>query len=468
MKISAILAGFVALFAYYKGVNGIIKPGISREKIKMPKNHILQAKSNNDNEFVQSGASISTSTFNLAKSIIGAGVLSLPNGIALFSDRSRSLVPASLITVTLGIISAYSFSLIGSACDATKSSSFKEAWSKSIDSKTAWIISAVIAAKGFFGALAYSLIIADSFSSLAQSFSLPAALTQRSNVLLGITSLVLLPMCSLRSLASLAPFSLLGLGGTVYTAIFMAIRYLDGSYLPAGQLLSTIPATLQPSFNQRIDNSIFPKVFVLIAMLSTSFMSHYNAPKFFAELKDNSISRFNQVTTYAYSVSIATYVFMMSVGFLTFGGASAGLVLNNYSKYDILAKFARLAVGLSILTGFPFAFTAMRDGVLDLANISQPKRAELFQVITFGFLAVITLLGLVLKDVGVVVSLSGALFGSLLMFIFPALMDISIIKSGLVKHSSLTIFADYVLIGIGLITGVLGASISVLKSFGRL
>jgi len=38
-------------------------------------------------------------------------------------------------------------------------------------------------------------------------------LSRRTNVILLLSSLVLYPLCSLKSLNSLAPFSLLGLGG---------------------------------------------------------------------------------------------------------------------------------------------------------------------------------------------------------------------------------------------------------------
>lgn len=50
-------------------------------------------------------------------------------------------------------------------------------------------------------------------SSLLQTFQLPAVLSSRPNVILLLSSLVLYPLCSLKSLNSLAPFSLLGLGG---------------------------------------------------------------------------------------------------------------------------------------------------------------------------------------------------------------------------------------------------------------
>ena len=53
--------------------------------------------------------------------------------------------------------------------------------------------------------------------------------------------------------------------------------------------------------------------------------------------------------------------------------------------------------------------------------------------ITVGVLSVVTLLALVLKDVGFVVSISGAMFGCLLMFIVPAIMTISNIKVRLLR-----------------------------------
>ena len=53
--------------------------------------------------------------------------------------------------------------------------------------------------------------------------------------------------------------------------------------------------------------------------------------------------------------------------------------------------------------------------------------------ITVGVLSLVTILALLLKDVGFVVSISGALFGCLLMFIVPALMTISNIKSTVAK-----------------------------------
>jgi hypothetical protein len=196
----------------------------------------------NDVKAVSKGgeATIAASTFNLAKSIIGAGVLALPSGVAFFSDAKMALLPAIAICTVMGLTAAYTFSLIGKACEQHGATSFQEAWSKSVSPKTAWMISGGITAKCFFASLAYSIIIGDSFAALAKTFSLPAMLAQRTNIILLLTSTVLFPLCSLKSLNSLAPFSLLGLGGTLYTAIVMAIRFTDGSYRAGGKFFEVI------------------------------------------------------------------------------------------------------------------------------------------------------------------------------------------------------------------------------------
>jgi len=73
---------------------------------------------------------------------------------------------------------------------------------------------------------------------------LPAIFRSRTNVILLLTSTVLFPLCSLKSLSALAPFSLLGLGGTLYTALFMTLRLLDKSYSAGPAAVSSVPSTL--------------------------------------------------------------------------------------------------------------------------------------------------------------------------------------------------------------------------------
>lgn len=102
---------------------------------------------------------LSSSILNLAKTILGAGVLSLPSGIALFSDAKHATVPAIALLALMGLASAYSFSSVGKACQQHGVSSFSEAFAQSLGLSSGRVISTIITLKTFFACLAYSIII---------------------------------------------------------------------------------------------------------------------------------------------------------------------------------------------------------------------------------------------------------------------------------------------------------------------
>ena len=54
---------------------------------------------------------------------------------------------------------------------------------------------------------------------------------------------------------------------------------------------------------------------------------------------------------------------MTTAGFLTFGGATSGLVLNNYATADLGATLARLLMGFAIFGAYPICFAAARDAM---------------------------------------------------------------------------------------------------------
>lgn len=373
-------------------------------------------------------ASASVSTFNLAKNIVGAGVLSLPNGVAYFSDSPGALIPANILLFLSGTISAYSFSLIGRACAQHKTSNFQDTWAKSVNPSTAKLINGGITLMCFFTVLSYSIIIGDSFTGLARGFNLPHIVASRTNVILFMTTFALFPLCSLENLSSLAPFSLLGLGGVLYTAIYMTMRFLKKDYLPGGTMFSLISPSAQPIFEKRAGSFFSKKTFKLLSMLGTSYIAHFNAPKFYSELENPTISRFNTVVGSAFMIAMFFFSLIMSVGFLTFGGNSMGLILNNYASSDVGASFARLAIGGAILTSYPFAFSALVDGILDLQQVYGKNRSKLVKPYTIGLLTLVTVMALIFKDVGFVNGLSGALFGCLLLMVLPALMNINNIQ----------------------------------------
>lgn len=260
-------------------------------------------------------ATIPNEVFNLIKSIVGAGVLSLPYGVAAFGNAPSAIIPAIFLISFMGILSAYTFSLIGRICQKTNTSSYSDAWDVTVGTSSSWLIAFSCFIDCFAGNLSYSMILADTIKNLALSAGI---VITRTNALLGVTLGILTPLCFLKNLASLAPFSLVGIIGTLYTAIAMGIRWYGKTYQIGGtyytsQLTSPIFGTAGAmsglSFN----------ALILACMLSNAYIAHFNAPKFLKELKNNTQSRFNQVIAWSFGASIAIYATMTSFGFLTFG-----------------------------------------------------------------------------------------------------------------------------------------------------
>ena len=406
-------------------------------------------------------STILASIFNLAKTILGAGVLSLPFGVASFSDETSALYLASFLLVVMGVTSAYSFSSIAQACKLHGVTTFSEAWAKSVSPSSAYLISFIITFKTFFACLAYSIIIGDSFSQILSSIPMGAQFG-RNSVIVGLSTAVILPLCCLKKLDALKYTSVIGLVGTLYCAGFMGLRLVDGSYREGGRFFATMAANLRPSFNQHpMHRGDLHLVFVLLSMISTAYVAHYNAPKFLTELRDPTMHRFNTVVASAFGFAVLVYLSVMVVGFLSFGGNATGFVLNNYASTDRLATIARIAIGGGILCGYPLTFTALRDGIMDLWKVPANQRPQAYYPVTLGLLGAITAAALRVRNVGAVVSLSGALIGSLLIYIIPAVLNIYNIPS-LISGSGGSLMKQRMLLLLNVLIALVGATISII------
>lgn len=221
----------------------------------------------------------------------------------------------------MGAVYAFYFRLMGQVCAWTGATSYKQAWQATVGEHSQ-AVATVVMLKTLLSCLAYSMILADSFQSLALAAGFHEA--TRTQALECVTLFGLLPLCLQKDLAALAPFSLLGLLGMGFTTVAMVTRFFDGSYADQG-VFSLAP----PCFG---DCGPDWSGVLLACTLATAFVAHYNAPRFHAELKDNTMERFTAVTGISYGFSSLLFVIVAITGFLTFGSSTHGNVLLNY-KY---------------------------------------------------------------------------------------------------------------------------------------
>jgi len=218
-------------------------------------------------------ATIPNEVLNLVKNIVGAGALALPSGVAAFANAPSVLYPAAGWLVGMGAIFGYYFLLLGRTCKLTGATTYAEAWERTMGEAGAGLVALAVALKAGMGNLECSMILADSFRDLVSSAA--GMHVTRSTALLGITLVALLPLCLLKNLAVLAPFSMLGLLAMAFTAVAMAIRYFDGSYdsNADGRYLADITDEMQPSFGTKGAMAAFHlSVLVFLCMISEAYM----------------------------------------------------------------------------------------------------------------------------------------------------------------------------------------------------
>jgi sodium-coupled neutral amino acid transporter 11 len=443
-----------------------------------------------------SAGSLTAGIFSLVKAMIGIGVLALPSGLAVVSDYPGMLWPANALMLGLGALSGYTFSLYGRLAFATNAQSLGDLWStiysssntengqsSKFDSKaSSFPISMANFAYCYGCSLSFLLVIGDAVRSLMQlaTGSTTGLLVSRQAAILSVVATCLWPLTNLKSLKSLVPMSVVGVLGTLVSTAFIVWRcpaVIKSSPYANSQFLKTLSFVPQFSTYNRMKG---PAPLVLLAMGCVALMAHFSAPDFLNSFRSESddgsstnktsdsatttttvdrtpIRKYNQMTVAAFTAVGIINVVTLSAGFLTFGGNSAGIVLNNYAASDLGAALSRLLVTVSVVGGFPFLFSACRSSAVDLWKVRPTKS------LTATLLASMTAIAMVVQDAGFVVSFNGALMGTAIVYIFPSLLFLRL-KKNVAGHRLERNFCRF-LVGFGIVSSLIGGTTSVINSY---
>ena len=156
-------------------------------------------------------------------------MLSLSGGIALYADSPSAIFSASIWVVLLGVIFGYFGLLIAKVCHKTQSTTYRECWEATIGERGSVAVALISTLLPAQGDVAYATVLSQTFQSLLETFGIYWG---RVTCLLTLTAAVLLPLCLMKDLDALAPFSALGVASVAIAMIAILIRCLDGSYQP--------------------------------------------------------------------------------------------------------------------------------------------------------------------------------------------------------------------------------------------
>lgn len=205
-----------------------------------------------------------------------------------------------------------------------------------------------------------------------------------------------------------------------WTAAAMGLRSQDGTYEVAGRFLEDLP--MQPCFGE---TGPCLQGVVLVCTLATAFVSHYNTPRFHAELDKTTGDKnaFDTVMYTSFALSAAAMAFITVAGFVTFGAASHPVILNNYSVSDPLMTICQSLMATSMVATFPLPFVGLRDGVLDVIQVPAEDRTGVqTKLLSMGLLAAITATAASVEDLSLVLSVGGGTISTVVASVFPTFM----------------------------------------------
>ncbi|KAL7571027.1 hypothetical protein ACA910_003746 [Epithemia clementina (nom. ined.)] len=405
-------------------------------------------------------ATVASEIATISKNLIGGGVLSLSGGIAICANAPRAIGPAAMWILFLGFVFGYYCWLIGKLCKLTGQVTYRELWQSTVGDRGRLAVPLVNALKAGLGNLGYSAILSQTGVSLCAALGFNVS---RIASLFAVTIVMVLPLCLLKNLHVLSPFSVLGTAGILVTVIAMTVRYLDGSYQPGGQFYSHLEPAFVPSFGV-INGAWSLHVLPFVCMCFEAYVMHYNSARLYAELKNTSLSRFGGVVGGSFGFTAAVYIAIASIGFLTFGSNSSGYILNNYSSLDPLATLCRVMVAFSTLTSYPIVFMGFRDGMLELLDIAMDRHTEPnLNLLSVILLLTLTILAIFVTDLGLINAVGGGTLATAMVFFFPTFMYHSLVRERNLTEEKKQVLVTTLFAIAGIALGICGVYLSLTR-----
>jgi hypothetical protein len=179
------------------------------------------------------------------------------------------------------------------------------------------------------------------------------------------------------------------------------------------------------------------------------------------------LTNYFKVTLGGFSDATIINCLIMAFGFLTFGGRSQGVILNNYSTFDSGATICRFLTAVSVIGGYPFLISACRSEFLE--NMRIGATSTMVKRTTFVFLLLLKLVSMFISNAGFVIGLVGTVVGSAMVYIFPSLLYLSYSGNMMGGTTDITIRVERMFcrlfIVFGVVAALLGGIVSIINCY---
>ncbi|QLQ77972.1 hypothetical protein HG537_0A02190 [Torulaspora globosa] len=288
-----------------------------------------------------------SSTINLVKTILGAGLLAIP-----FAFRSDGVVVGTLLTLLAAVTSGFGLFILSKSSKTLinpRNSSFFTLCMLTYP-LLAPLFDLAMIVQCFGVGLSYLVLIGDLF---------PRLFGGEANFWILMSALVTVPLCCLKKLDNLRYSSILGLFALAYLSLLVVICFVHGTLFThdyernRGEI----------SWFKVYDAKGLMSTFSIIVFAYTGSMNLFSIIN---ELKDNSMRNISLVINRSISISTLVFLTVGIAGYLTFGSNTLGNIILNYDPDSIWVHIGRLCLGTMVMLSFPLLFHPCRIAINNL------------------------------------------------------------------------------------------------------
>ena len=364
--------------------------------------------------------------FNLVNAVVGAGVLAQP-----FCFKTAGVFAASLFLCATALFTSWSLFMMAFVGKRSGKQGYSEAVQFYFSTNGAIATDFFIAFLNFGTSIAYLDVLADIFCGWIGANS-------KIGGLFAVLVFILFPLCCIRTFDQLSFTSYLGsaIYGTFGIAVF--IIFMTGPGGDEGAPGAENRGDLEPGFTLE-----FARV---IPIQTLAFACHtvlFPVYSEFMAAPGATTKVFNGAVSTSIVLCCILYLVIGVFGSLTFGNATAGDILLNYSaNHGVSTFFLQCVFAISLCFTYPLVVFPLRDS-LDKLLMRIPSFERLvfsYRPDTkakserwYGETIVVMLLGfmtaVVLPSIEVIFGLTGSIAGTTLCFIIPSKMYLKSIET---------------------------------------
>ncbi|KAF6255255.1 transmembrane amino acid transporter protein-domain-containing protein [Scenedesmus sp. NREL 46B-D3] len=393
------------------------------------------------------GASSLSSVFTLCNTAIGAGVLGLP-----FAFRCSGLVGTLLLFAAVATLESFTMYVLAKYAERYDAPSYGSLIRRALGRKTGAGLSAVTVVYLWGSSVAYLVVVADTFTSLAQMHLGGDAWLSQRGVLLLVAGLLLLPCCFPRNLQAMEYVSGAAVVGFLYTAAAVSARGVQA-------------AAARPDPMAGISLFHFDlRSLYAVSIVVFGFNCHANVVGVFWELEHyphkliprlpGSPGHYSALgpfapkpTTYKLIGMLGAIISYMSIillgytavgisGYFAFPATVSSNVLNSFPADDTVIQVARAVIGGVCMGSYPLNHHPARKAWEDLLDAALGVRVVpgwLSALLTCTFVASTVGTAVLVTDLGSVLHLIGGTAAAFMVFLLPGLL---LMNAAIIKHTT--------------------------------